>query len=130
VLSLAFVATIESLILLYGKDCANPNEVMIKAANLFDEVVKVNYATKHFPNWVDPDYCGRWRVRYEKAQIGGLYPSIRIATISTFFQQSTFSYRNEPAVELSPQTVQLIGEDVYDNYCIALRQMLGSDVLN
>ena len=131
-LSICFRGVSEAFVLMNDKGGIGFDgikEIMIKSSNLFDSVVETERCKADLPQYVNDTYFQRWRRRYEESALQTNAPPLRIAYLTTFFRQATFSYADEHAVAISEGLLVDFGEDIYDNFTIGLREVYGQNIL-
>lgn len=131
VLCLLCRGTTEAFVSQYGNEFESSsglNKVMIKGVKLFDSIVESERNKADMPSYVDSNYFFRWRGRYEEGMLNDSR-SIKGAVLSSFLKQATFQYGDEPAVSANESLIMFYADDVYDNYVISLRDLLGVNVL-
>ena len=100
-----------------------------KAAALFDAIVESHRVAAHLPSYVTGEYFPKWRRRYYEQVEQQRSIGIKRATLHMFLAQCTFTYDAEPSVAASQDALLAQGEAIYDNYVIALRNLIGQGVL-
>ena len=131
-LSICFRGVSEAFILMNGNGALGfdgINKILIKSSNLFDSIVETERRKADLPNYVNETYFQKWRRRYEESALQTNAPPLRIAYLTTFFQQATFSYADEHAIVTSEEMLMVFGEEIYDNFTIGLREAYGQDIL-
>ncbi len=105
-------------------------QVISHCNNIFDALAGFECIQQtDLPEYATGLYFAKWRERYQESFLTSEPQHVKINLIKTFFQQSTFAYDNEPAINTTPELILFFGEDVFDNYRIRLRNLLGENVL-
>lgn len=128
---LCFRAGMEKFTETYGTaDARDPGGVHLHEAAplLFDGLLEAERTCASLPHYADETYLGRWRRRYEQAIVDSS-SGLDFAVLETYFQQATFAFEQEPAVDYEEDMLAFLAEETFTHCRQKLRSLYGSHVL-
>ena len=128
ILSLCYRAATEAFFEIYGKGDGSPGQEDAMA-KLFESIVEARRGRSDLPAYVDATYFPRWHKRYQGSVKDKGSQSLKYAALTTFSQQATFQYEDEPRIDASEDLILFLGDEIYNNYASGLRDLLGPSVL-
>lgn len=133
VLALSIRGVQESWIQRYQDDLRSSGELVLaisKSVSVFDAIVEQELGKAvGLPTYADAAYFHRWRFRFNAHIVAPDAGRLKPASVIAFLRQATFAYGEEPLVDATFNAILAQGEDVYDNYVVALRNEFGGQIL-